>query len=239
MTFRKQLILLFVTAAADLALFVCLAFAVFSPAAPDGRAMSDGLAVSADEAPGAEPGAVVALTFDDGPDKEYTAKLLDGLKERGVHASFFLIGNSIEGNEDLVRRMAEEGHLVGVHCLYHTELTKESISDAVSQLGETKSRIAAVTGTEPEYMRPPYGAWNDALEEAVGMTPVFWSVDSLDWKVQDAGRVVENVLRKTESGDIILMHDGFSTSVEAALRIIDNLLLRGYTFVTVDELMVD
>ena len=71
------------------------------------------------------------------------------------------------------------------------------------------------------------------------MTPVFWSVDSLDWKVQDAGRVTENVLRKTESGDIILMHDGFSTSVEAALRIIDNLLLRGYTFVTVDELMVD
>ena len=70
MTFRKQLILFFVTAAADLALFVCLTFAVFSPAAPDGRAMSDGLAVSADEAPGAEPGTVVALAFDDGPPKE-------------------------------------------------------------------------------------------------------------------------------------------------------------------------
>ena len=88
-------------------------------------------------------------------------------------------------------------------------------------------------------MRPPYGDWNEELECRVGMTTDLWSVDSLDWKLRNTNRVVKRVLKDVEDGDIILMHDIFPTSVEAALEIVDTLTKRGYTFVTVDELLID
>lgn len=182
---------------------------------------------------------VVALTFDDGPNAKYTEKLLDGLKERGVQASFFLIGECIEGNEKIVKRMDQEGHLLGVHCLYHADLTKEKLEEACDQLEETRGMIAGLTGKTPEYMRPPFGSWNEKLSESVSMEPVFWNVDSIDWKLKNTSRIVKKVVKDTKDGDIILMHDEFSTSVEAALEIIDNLQAKGYTFVTVDELSID
>lgn len=181
----------------------------------------------------------VALTFDDGPNSKYTKPLLDGLRERGIRASFFLVGECIDGKEDLVRQMAKDGHLIGVHCLTHRDLTKEKLSDAKKELCDTREKIQAVTGTRPEYVRPPYGSWNARLEEAVDMIPVFWNVDSIDWRLKNTEKVTAKVLKDTEDGDIILMHDEFKTSVEAAFRIIDNLTAKGYTFVTVDELMVD
>lgn len=181
----------------------------------------------------------VALTFDDGPNSKYTKPLLDGLKKRGIRASFFLVGECIDGKEDLVKQMAADGHLIGVHCLTHKDLTKEKLSDAKKELCDTREKIQEVTGLTPEYVRPPYGSWNAKLEEAVDMIPVFWDVDSIDWRLKDTEKVTEKVLKDTEDGDIILMHDEFKTSVEAALRIIDNLTAKGYTFVTVDELMVD
>ena len=181
----------------------------------------------------------VALTFDDGPNSRYTKPLLDGLRERGIRASFFLVGECIDGKEDLVKQMAEDGHLIGVHCMTHKDLTKEPLSDAKKEICETGEKNRAVTGVMPEYVRPPYGSWNAKLEEAVDMIPVFWDVDSIDWRLKNTEKVTAKVLKDTEDGDIILMHDEFRTSVEAALRIIDNLTAKGYTFVTVDELMVD
>ena len=180
-----------------------------------------------------------ALTFDDGPNPKYTKPLLDGLRERGIRVTFFLVGECIDGNEDLVKQMAKDGHLIGVHCLTHKDLTKEKLSDAAKELCDTREKIRAVTGDWPEYVRPPYGSWNAKLEEAVDMIPVFWDVDSIDWRLKNTEKVTAKVLKDTEDGDIILMHDIFPTSVEAALRIIDNLTAKGYTFVTVDELMVD
>ena len=181
----------------------------------------------------------MALTFDDGPNARYTEALLDGLKEREVRASFFLVGQCIEGNEDTVRRMAEEGHLIGVHCMEHRDLTREPEEEAVRQLMDTAAMIGAVTGRTPEYIWPPFGKWSSGLQEAVPMETVLWSVDSLDWKLQDTDRIVRRVLKDTEDGDLNLMHDEFQTSVEAAMEIIDNLLAKGYTFVTVDELTID
>lgn len=192
---------------------------------------------------GTEAYRVVALTFDDGPNRRYTETLLDGLKERDVKVSFFLVGACIDGNEAIVERMASEGHLIGVHCMQHTDLTKESEADAIRQLKETGEMIMAVTGTWPEYVRPPYGSWNerlgDAVREELHLTPAFWDVDSLDWKLQNTGKIVKKVVKDVENGDIILLHDEFGTSVEAAFQIIDNLMAKGYTFVTIDELMVD
>lgn len=184
-------------------------------------------------------GGAVALTFDDGPHQIYTAKLLDGLKERGVHATFFLMGENIEGNEELVRRMQEDGHLIGNHSYRHIQLTKAG-EDAVCQAVEqTEELIEDITGSRPEYLRPPYGDWNENLECRMNLTTVFWTVDSMDWKLKNTAKVVRRVEKDIKPGDIILMHDIFPTSVEAALQLIDNLQAEGYTFVTVDELLID
>ena len=242
---KKMTAIFFLAAAADLFLAAVLLASLArqraeGAAAPGtGRVVEDGGWSGGWDGPGTEEVGAVALTFDDGPNARYTEALLDGLKEREVRASFFLVGQCIEGNEDTVRRMAEEGHLIGVHCMEHRDLTREPEEEAVRQLMDTAAMIGAVTGRMPEYIRPPFGKWSSGLQEAVPMETVLWSVDSLDWKLQDTDRIVRRVLKDTEDGDIILMHDEFLTSVEAAMEIIDNLLAKGYTFVTVDELTID
>ena len=179
----------------------------------------------------------IAITFDDGPHRLYTPKLLDGLKERGIHATFFLVGENIGSNEALVKRMAEEGHLIGNHTFSHVQLTKMKKEDACREVQQTNERICAVTGAPVLYIRPPYGSWNDELQAEIPMTVTLWNLDSEDWKSQNTGKIVELV--ESEEGSIILLHDIFDTSVEAALRIVDDLTAQGYTFVTVDELLLD
>lgn len=238
MKFKKQLWAAVLLLAADLFLMTGLIFILYGRAAGHVRETGSHIREASAEEIQREP-RVVALTFDDGPSAKYTEILLDGLKERGVKVSFFLIGECIEGNEEIVKRMDEEGHLVGVHCLHHTDLTREKPEEANNQLEQTKSMIEAVTGKTPEYVRPPFGNWNETLGDKVSMVPVFWNVDSVDWKLKNTSRIVNKVIKDTKNGDIILMHDEFQTSVEAAFQIIDNLLANGYTFVTVDELTID
>lgn len=191
-----------------------------------------------DRAKGLE-GKCVALTFDDGPDDECTKNLLDGLEKRGIRVTFFLMGQNIAGNEDLVKRMKADGHLIGNHSYSHVQLTKAGAEAVCQAVDRTSKIIEDITGERPQYMRPPYGDWNEELECEVGMTTVLWSVDSLDWKLRNKNRIVKRVLKDVEDGDIILMHDIFPTSVDAALEIVDTLTKRGYTFVTVDELLID
>ena len=181
----------------------------------------------------------IALTFDDGPSRKYTPILLDGLKERGVHATFFLMGKNIEGEEDIVKRMNEEGHLIGNHSYEHIQLTKAGAKAVCEAVEHTQEQIEAITGKRPEYIRPPYGDWNEELEEEIGMTPVLWSLDSLDWKLTDTGKIIHQVLKDVKDGDIILLHDIFPSSVEAALELIDILQKEGYVFVTADELLIE
>ena len=181
----------------------------------------------------------IALTFDDGPSRKYTPILLDGLKERGVHATFFLMGKNIEREEDIVKRMSEEGHLIGNHSYEHIQLTKAGAKAVCEAVEHTQEQIEAITGKRPEYIRPPYGDWNEELEEEIGMTPVLWSLDSLDWKLKDTGKIIRQVLKDVKDGDIILLHDIFPSSVEAALELIDILQKEGYVFVTADELLIE
>lgn len=181
----------------------------------------------------------IALTFDDGPSRKYTPILLDGLKERGVHATFFLMGKNIEGEEDIVKRMSEEGHLIGNHSYEHIQLTKAGAKAVCEAVEHTQEQIEVITGKRPEYIRPPYGDWNEELEEEIGMTPVLWSLDSLDWKLKDTGKIIHQVLKDVKDGDIILLHDIFPSSVEAALELIDILQKEGYVFVTADELLIE
>lgn len=181
----------------------------------------------------------IALTFDDGPHPYYTDLLLDGLAERGVKVTFFLLGENIEGREDVIRRMSEEGHLIGNHTFYHVDINSLSMEEACAEIRDTSEAIRAITGQQVEYVRPPYGNWNKELECQVMMIPVFWTLDTLDWKVKNTDRIVREVLEDVEENDVILMHDSYRTTVEAALRIVDELQKKGYEFVTADELILE
>jgi len=184
-------------------------------------------------------GKKIALTFDDGPHSKYTEELLDGLKERGVKVSFFVLGSRVVSNRELVQRMAEEGHLIGSHTYSHVELTQYELTEAVCEIEQACEVLKEVTGQEIEYVRPPYGSWSEALTDATSLTMVKWTIDTLDWKYKDADRIVSQVLKEAQDGSIILMHDRYASSVDAALRIVDALQKEGYEFVTVDELYVD
>lgn len=126
----------------------------------------------------------VALTFDDGPSPKYTPLLLDGLKERNVRATFFLLGQNVKENQELVQRMQAEGHLLGNHTYNHVQLNKIPETTARQEILKTNNEIYEATGKYPEYMRPPYGAWKKNMELCVEMLPVFWDIDTLDWKAR-------------------------------------------------------
>ena len=183
--------------------------------------------------------ACVALTFDDGPHPVYTPQLLDGLNERGVRATFFVVGENIPGNEALLKRMETEGHLIGNHTYSHVKLSELDIARACAEVEKTNALICEVTGKEPEFIRPPFGEWKKAMECSFEMIPVLWDVDPLDWTTKNTALVVERVLKDTKPGDIILLHDYYQSSVDAALEIVDALTERGYKFVTVDELILE
>lgn len=181
----------------------------------------------------------IAITFDDGPSSRYTGRLLDGLKERNVKASFFLIGENAEENPVLVERIYKEGHLIGNHTYSHVQMTHLSEEAAVREIERTDQVISAITGEHVAYMRPPFGAWQRELEVRMEVLPVLWSVDPLDWTTENVDEIVSKVVTEVEEGDIILLHDCYASSVEAALRIVDILQKEGYEFVTVDRLLVD
>ena len=202
----------------------------------------------------------IAITFDDGPGKGTTEKLLDGLKERGVKATFFLVGEKIEDNRELVARMYAEGHLIGNHTFTHVQLSKVDGKQALEEIVKTNTLIEEITG-EPvryirppygsyggriyrtgspvRYIRPPYGSYSNSLLMQINMTPVLWSVDPEDWNTDNTGQVVKSVVANVKCGDIILLHDIYDSSVAAALEIVDELKAKGFIFVTVDQLLLD
>ena len=177
-----------------------------------------------------------ALTFDDGPNACYTPEVLEILKENEIPATFFLQGQCLAGNEEIVRRMHAEGHLIGNHGYRHIQMTKEEAEQACADIEQTEKLIQSITGKRPEYLRPPYGDWNEQLECRVNLTTVLWNVDSLDWKFQNTDRIVRRVEKDVKDGDIILMHDLTEHSVSAALSFIDTMYAKGYEFCTVSEL---
>ena len=181
----------------------------------------------------------VALTFDDGPNPIYTEKLLDGLKQRKVKASFFLLGEEVEQYPDIVKRMHQEGHLIGTHAYQHVNLNQLTTEAACEQIQKTGDAIFHVTGEYPQYVRPPYGCWKEEVDKRCMMIEVLWDVDTMDWSVQNADRVVQTVERQVKDGSIILMHDAYPSSVEAAFRVIELLQAQHYTFVTIDHIVLE
>lgn len=203
------------------------------------HALRQYLTASANTAPPDQEVKKIALTFDDGPHPYYTEQLLDGLKERNVRVTFFVTGEHAELHPDIIKRMQEEGHLIGNHTYSHIQLKTSNRETFKEELIKTNQILEEITGEEVEYVRPPYGSWDKSFETELNMFPVLWTVDPLDWCSSNPSRITEKIVSKTEENDIILMHDYYDTSVTAALNAVDKLIEEGYTFVTVEEILFD
>lgn len=184
---------------------------------------------------GTAKGPCIALTFDDGPSPQTTAALLDGLKARGAHATFFLIGEQIAGNEALVMRMKDEGHQIGNHSFTHVRLDAAGERE-LSEIAQTEDALHELLGEGACWIRPPWGFSSDALEQHVSVPLIFWTVDTMDWSVRSRDLVAHCIVQNAADGDIVLLHDPYQTSVDAALQAIDTLSAQGYEFVTLEEL---
>ncbi|MGM9945417.1 MAG: polysaccharide deacetylase family protein, partial [Lysinibacillus sp.] len=178
------------------------------------------------------------LTFDDGPKKGTTDIILEALEKYDAHATFFVLGNMAEKNPQLLREMAEYGHDIGSHTWNHRLMTKLSEEEMIKQINQTKLLINEITGKEPTLFRPPYGAYDQRVMNHLGNTEVIlWDIDPEDWKYQNKDYIVQAVMNRAGDGKIVLMHDIYQTSAEAAVEIMEQLTAQDYKIVSVSELL--
>lgn len=180
---------------------------------------------------------LIALTFDDGPTPGTTQRILDALDQVDGHATFFMLGNRINSYPDVVQAVSKQGSEIGNHSYSHPDLTKLYKADLDSQIQSTDEIIADQIGSAPKVMRPPYGAHDSDVAAAAGKPIILWSIDTLDWKTRDADSTVDTVLSQAEDGDIVLMHDLYEATADAAVRLIPELAQRGFKLVTVSQLI--
>ncbi|MCB6367108.1 polysaccharide deacetylase family protein [Intestinibacillus massiliensis] len=185
----------------------------------------------------------IALTFDDGPTggkTGLTVRLLDGLKARGAHATFFMCGYRVKDFHTHMERYLAEGHELGNHTMDHSLKFARLGADSIrQQVASNNDLIRSYTGAAPTVMRPVGGAVSDTVRaqmKALGMPVINWSVDTLDWKYRDAARIKKAIVNNARDGDIVLMHDLHQPTLDGVLAAIDELQARGYAFVTVSEL---
>lgn len=220
-------------------------------AAPDGSAEAGGTAKDGKDGKsgkgGTASGAVdcarvkcIALTFDAGPGKD-TPHLLDVLKEKKVPATFFLLGEKhVLRHPDVVRRIADEGHEVANHTWSHRILTDLDAGEVRDELLKTQGAIERITGRKPTLMRPPQGRTDSTVTEVsrdLGLSQVLWSITAKDYSTEDSALIRRRVLDQAHGDGIILLHDIYKGTVPAVPGIIDELKRRGYTFVTVPQLL--
>lgn len=177
----------------------------------------------------------VALTFDDGPGS-FTDRLLDCLEKNQSKATFFMVGEEINSFPDTVKRMEEMGCELGNHSYTHTDFTTLSTDDMSAEIAGVDELLVNLVGHGATVVRPPYGSVNDSVRATVGTPMILWSIDTLDWETKDAQQTVDTVMENVTDGSIILMHDIFSTTVDAVEMLVPQLISEGYELVTVHEL---
>ncbi|MGC9373199.1 MAG: polysaccharide deacetylase family protein [Thermovirgaceae bacterium] len=181
----------------------------------------------------------VALTFDDGPHRWHTPKLLEILRVRGIKASFFVVGKCAAENPRLLQKIHEEGHCIANHSWSHPDLTRFAKDNLVFEIRYCNQVVEALTGKRPKFHRPPGGRWNDEvlrIVSAEGLLPVLWTVNGYDVPPRPPEELAELILRRTRPGAIILLHDGGGATAEALPVIIEKLLSDDYLFVTLDQM---
>ena len=186
----------------------------------------------------------IALTFDDGPHPVYTPQILDTLKEYGVHATFFLIGENAERNPELVRRILREGHEIGNHTYLHKNLKEHTSGGIFEEISMAEEAILRIADQRTKLLRPPGGLYDKLVCETARRLDydiILWTIDTLDWKHPTPEEIIGKVKSSVQCGDIILCHDFIggapSPTPEAIKKIIPDLLGQGYEFVSVSELI--
>lgn len=184
---------------------------------------------------------VLAMTFDDGPHPSLTPKLLDILKERNIKCTFFVIGKNAQMYPHIIRRMIAEGHEVANHTWTHCSLTSRSDAHIRSELKQSEDALVNVANYRPHLIRPPYGAINERIKNLMfaefGYSTIMWSVDPQDWRRPGVSVVTSRLVSGAHPGAIMLAHDIHPPTIQAMPSMFDQLLAKGYQFVTVSQLM--
>ena len=182
----------------------------------------------------------VSITFDCAWGTEHTDAILEALKEANVRATFFTVQFWAEEHPDYLKKIDEAGHEIGTHSATHPKMSTLSEDAIRSELLTSSRAITQVTGKEVTLFRPPFGDYDNAVIDtslSLGLMPIQWDVDSLDWKDLSAKEIADRVLSKVRSGSIILCHNNGLHTAEALPVILDTLRARGFTFVPVGELI--
>ncbi|WP_346331562.1 polysaccharide deacetylase family protein [Prosthecobacter sp. SYSU 5D2] len=184
---------------------------------------------------------VVAMTFDDGPHPSLTPKLLDILKERNIKCTFFVIGKQVKMYPAIIKRMIAEGHEVANHTWTHASLTSRSDAQIRSELQQSEDALVSVANYRPQLIRPPYGAINTRIKQLMfsefGYSTIMWSVDPQDWRRPGVSVVTSRLVNGAHPGAIMLAHDIHPPTIQAMPGMFDQLLAKGYQFVTVSQLL--
>jgi len=181
------------------------------------------------------------MTFDDGPHATNTPELLEMAAKRHIKLTFFVLGECVEQNPDVLRREVAEGHEIGNHSWSHPNLAKLSDANVRSQLQRTDDLIENTAGIKPKLMRPPYGELTKRqrilVNHEFGYKVILWDVDPLDWKRPGPSVVASRIIAGARPGSIILSHDIHPPTIEAMPQVFEALLAKGFKFVTVSELL--
>lgn len=180
---------------------------------------------------------MVALTFDDGPQRPYTEQVLNILYDQQVPATFFLLGKHICDNEPILKDMAACGHELANHSFSHRDFTTLTEIELLFEVSETQSALSVILPNyRMQYIRPPYGHCTPNLEKVSDLPVVLWDIDSGDWEHSNADFIYLRVTSAVKDGDIIIFHDDNEETVKALPKIIQNLKKRGFQFATVSQL---
>ncbi|OFT58513.1 hypothetical protein HMPREF3151_04880 [Corynebacterium sp. HMSC05H05] len=182
----------------------------------------------------------VAITYDDGPVPGSTERLLDILKRKGVHATFFVVGRNANAHPQILRRIRDEGHTIGNHSFSHPDLARQSDGTIAAQLDDTDTVLKKQAGLDPHWMRPPYGSHDPRVASAAGtrgMALAVWDVDTADWQHRNPATTCKRAVDGARAGSIILMHDIHEPTVDAAECVIDGLRAKGLNPVGLDEMI--
>ncbi|GAA6496539.1 hypothetical protein K290105B7_27410 [Anaerostipes caccae] len=180
---------------------------------------------------------LIAFSFDDGPSRKNTEKILKALDKNNARATFFMLGQNAKYYPDLVKKVEESGNEVAGHSWNHPLLTKLGKKGVKKQMSQMNEAIASVTGSDVGLLRPPYGSINRTVKNTVKDPLILWSIDTLDWKTLNADKTADAILKQAKDGDIILMHDIHAPTAEAVKKVLPKLAKKGFQVCTVSELL--
>ncbi len=179
---------------------------------------------------------MVAFTFDDGPNPEYTNRILDVLNVNYSHATFFVVGNNAESYPEILQNILSSGSEIGNHTYHHANLTKADDDTIEKEISDVNRAVKNATGEKATLIRPPYGAYDDNVMALLTEPVVLWDLDTEDWSSRNAQDIAEKVLSTVKDGDIVLMHDIYDSTAEAVEIMVPKLKEMGYQIVSVSQM---